>query len=327
MVLSKLILAAVVHGARAVPTSKGFCYGVPKADGSPGHGQGTCDVSEAECPANAMGWYPPGYVGGSGCCQCRASCDHSKETGDCAAYKYYDTPEVIHELGASGSCYRMPHAGEGASTISCNVDKHTCEDEYGAAKWYHPGTISSYGGCCHCPGGCNHTAEAPGCESGENYYPEAPMGGWPSAGSCMGIPGSPNMIDCNVGETMCKDELGASYWYAPGKISAYGGCCHCAGGCNHTAEDAYTGNGTCGQDDMYYEDYSGPYTMAPTSPSPAPVAAPAEDPEEPEEPPKKNKKKNKGKKDKKKKKNKNKGKKNKKKNKGKGKKNKKNKMF
>ena len=50
----------------------------------------TCNVAEAECPEY---WYAPGYLSSyNGCCHCDASCDHSKETGDCA-YSYDAHPD------------------------------------------------------------------------------------------------------------------------------------------------------------------------------------------------------------------------------------------
>jgi uncharacterized protein (DUF305 family) len=43
-----------------------------------------CDVAEAACPGY---WYEPGFVGGSGCCHCTASCDHADETSqECTYY-------------------------------------------------------------------------------------------------------------------------------------------------------------------------------------------------------------------------------------------------
>jgi len=61
----------------------------------------TCDVMEAMCTSPSM-WYAPGYVGGSGCCHCEASCDHTAETGaDCEA-QYNDAADGDHDMPGDG---------------------------------------------------------------------------------------------------------------------------------------------------------------------------------------------------------------------------------
>ncbi|GBG28874.1 Protein FAM32A [Hondaea fermentalgiana] len=60
-----------------------------------------------------------------------------------------------------GSCYNADGHG-----ITCGVDEESCLAgnanstlPYQQFHWYEPGYISARGGCCHCCGGCNHTAE------------------------------------------------------------------------------------------------------------------------------------------------------------------------
>ena len=75
--------------------SAGSCY-----DMAAGHTV-TCDVMEAMCTSPSM-WYSPGYVGGSGCCHCAASCDHAAETGaDCEA-QYNDAADGDHDIPGHG---------------------------------------------------------------------------------------------------------------------------------------------------------------------------------------------------------------------------------
>jgi hypothetical protein len=50
-----------------------------------------------------------------------------------------------------------------------------------------------------------------------------------SAGSCYETTG--HTISCNFAEEDCSE-----FWYEPGYVSSYSGCCHCAASCDHDAE-------------------------------------------------------------------------------------------
>ena len=50
-----------------------------------------------------------------------------------------------------------------------------------------------------------------------------------SGGSCYET--TTHTVTCNVAEEDCPE-----YWYEPGYVSPYSGCCHCAASCDHDAE-------------------------------------------------------------------------------------------
>mmetsp|Transcript_22797 Transcript_22797/g.36816 ORF Transcript_22797/g.36816 Transcript_22797/m.36816 type:complete len:258 (+) Transcript_22797:97-870(+) len=190
-----------------------------------------CAVNETTCTAGNPETGMPSFIHldegylYDGCCVCCNGCNHTLETGsDCGTY--YVDGECGHEGGPSedsifyegetssnstdgsgdsnststnttsdigagdnaGSCYSVSD-----HSVYCAVDQTTCEsgnteDSYLYA-WYEPGYISTavqsdgYG-CCHCCGGCNHTAEY-GTNCSTHYYPDGECGhdGGPSEDS------------------------------------------------------------------------------------------------------------------------------------------------
>jgi len=62
--------------------SKGSCYlGAPSR-------LVLCDLTDAECEEQGEYWYAPGYIGGTGCCHCAASCTVLNDAEDTC--RYYD---------------------------------------------------------------------------------------------------------------------------------------------------------------------------------------------------------------------------------------------
>jgi hypothetical protein len=112
----------------------------------------TCDVAEADCTGT---WYEPGNVGGSGCCHCDGSCDHTEETGTECNAGYYDIKT------SKGSCY---HGHTADPMITCDVAEADC-----TGTWYEPGKVGGSNGCCHCEGSCDHTEET-GTDCASSYY-------------------------------------------------------------------------------------------------------------------------------------------------------------
>jgi hypothetical protein len=70
-----------------------------------------------------------------------------------------------------------------------------------------------------------------------------------SKGSCYGQIGrSGKSTECNVDEATCREGDGGvrggngRYWYAPGYVSGYSGCCHCKYGCTETPNGVPVGS-------------------------------------------------------------------------------------
>ncbi|GMH70864.1 hypothetical protein TrST_g2629 [Triparma strigata] len=134
-------LSGGTSGDNAFYSSVGSCYI---------HGSGTtCNVAAADCTGSP---YAPGYVSShSGCCHCEGGCVHADETGtDCGPY-----PDTVTSVG---SCYA-------SGSVTCNVAAADC-----TGTDYAPGYVSGYGGCCHCLGDCDHSAET----GTDCTYPDAP---------------------------------------------------------------------------------------------------------------------------------------------------------
>ena len=53
-----------------------------------------------------------------------------------------------------------------------------------------------------------------------------------SVGSCYDS--TTHVVTCDTDNTTCVTS--GNYWYAPGYMSSYSGCCHCDSGCDHSAE-------------------------------------------------------------------------------------------
>ena len=159
---------------------------------------------------------------------------------------------------SGGSCYTyMTHE------VMCDVTSSICNGVQGG-YWYPPGYISSYGGCCLCDHGCDHSAETgTDCQSG---YSDS----FQSDGSCYDMFGD-NSIECDVDHAACDAKGSGFYWYNPGFVGS-SGCCHCYSSCNHNLETA--------ADCTYYET-GHPPTPSPsvspkpsTSPTPGPTVSP-----------------------------------------------------
>ena len=69
---------------------------------------------------------------------------------------------------------------------------------------------------------------------GFGYFLEPAPTGAPT-GTCMGscYDSATHIVSCNVPDIDCD-----GYWYAPGYMSDYSGCCHCECSCDHAAETA-----------------------------------------------------------------------------------------
>ena len=69
---------------------------------------------------------------------------------------------------------------------------------------------------------------------GFGYFLEPAPTGAPT-GTCMGscYDSATHIVSCNVPDVDCD-----GYWYAPGYMSDYSGCCHCECSCDHAAETA-----------------------------------------------------------------------------------------
>ena len=76
---------------------------------------------------------------------------------------------------------------------------------------------------------------------GFGYFPEACT----SAGSCYNS--ADYTVACNVPEDDCQVTDGR-YWYEPGYVGSYNGCCHCECSCDHALE---TATDSCS--DQYYD--------------------------------------------------------------------------
>ena len=53
-----------------------------------------------------------------------------------------------------------------------------------------------------------------------------------SVGSCYDS--TTHVVTCDTDNSTCV--TAGNYWYAPGYMSSYSGCCHCDSGCDHSAE-------------------------------------------------------------------------------------------
>jgi len=143
-----------------------------------------CDVGHATCDAMGAYWYSPGFISGSsGCCHCDASCDHDLETphvlekypgwncnasipNDCdpidlevvgCSVVYYGADGTQGSGGGHGAEYGPADGGacynaDGTHGITCNVAEADCTGDYLAPGY-------TYGGCCLCEAGCDHSAE------------------------------------------------------------------------------------------------------------------------------------------------------------------------
>ena len=119
--------------------------------------------------------------------------------------------------------------------------------------WYAPGYVSGYSGCCHCQASCGNVT----ADCADSYYdgpcptpappPEPTNACGVSAGSCYDS--TTHVVSCDVTDEDCS-----GYWYSPGYISGYSGCCHCQASCGNVTSDCA---------DSYYDD-------------PCPTPAPAE---------------------------------------------------
>ena len=180
----------------------------------------TCFIDSETCVSLGNSHYPAGHVGSDGCCYCESNCDHSQETStDC---NYYDT--------SAGNCY-----DPAADQMTCDVKESTCTAAGGS--WDAPGTISA-SGCCYCDETCDHSQEW-GADCEDQYYDESQ-----SDGSCYDP--TTHQVTCDVGHAACDGDY--RYWYAPGYISAWSGCCHCDASCDHALES--------GADCSYYDQES-----------------------------------------------------------------------
>ena len=72
---------------------------------------------------------------------------------------------------------------------------------------------------------------------GFGYLPEACT----SAGSCYSA--TDHTVTCDVPEDDCQE-----YWFEPGFVGSYNGCCHCECSCDHALE---TATDSCS--DQYYD--------------------------------------------------------------------------
>jgi hypothetical protein len=182
---------------------------------------------------------------------CEAGCDHSKETGTSCTYN--DSPPETCKYTATFDPHAGPvgyfkfdECGDVANpVIKMKQGTTYIFDQSHDSNWYHP-----LGWAYYVDGAHNEVDEL---EPGINP---------PDGGACY--LGSGN-IQCNKNKAECT-ALGSEYWYEPGALSSYSGCCLCQASCDHTKETvadpstcSYYDSPTCAADNtcqapMYYKD-------------------------------------------------------------------------
>ena len=89
--------------------SAGSCYN------QGGKHQVKCNVAQKVCKLDKKAyWYPPGFVGGSGCCHCGASCQHDKQkqTMQQCKGRHYDKSATGDKPGKNKTCPRSDMNGD-----------------------------------------------------------------------------------------------------------------------------------------------------------------------------------------------------------------------
>ena len=168
-------------------------------------------MTQTECEAAGNVWYEKGHVGSDGCCLCDSNCDHSLETADPKTCNYADAN--------AGGCYSVS-----THTITCDVAETTCT---GSGGYFYAANSKGSDGCCFCDEGCDHSAET-GTDCQLKGYADESQ----SDGSCYDP--TTHQVTCDVGHAACDGDY--RYWFAPGYISAWSGCCHCDASCDHDLE-------------------------------------------------------------------------------------------
>jgi uncharacterized protein (DUF305 family)/plastocyanin len=138
-----------------------------------------------------------------------------------------------------------------AKTISDNmkIDAAEPKPNFAAVKAAFESVYACLGIKCGDVGG--YILAAP------QYHPGAEPCGKLSKGSCYNA-GGDHKVQCNLAESECTSD----YWYAPGSVSRYNGCCHCQASCSMEKDGC-----------KYYEPVT-PYLPYGASPEPASDPAP-----------------------------------------------------
>ena len=208
-----LVLVAACAGARRLDivgdgtrqyASQGACMDVTTGIiycNLPGGDVSAFPLTESICINQGGTWFEKGHVGTDGCCLCDSNCDHSLETAAAGTCNYPDRN--------AGSCQNAA-----TGQVTCDVTAGQCASPN---VWSAAGALDS-DGCCFCDETCDHSAE-----TGTDCYLKGYADESQSDGSCYDP--TTHQVTCDVGHAAC-DALG-HYWYSPGYINSYGGCCHC----------------------------------------------------------------------------------------------------
>ena len=210
------------------------------------------------------------------CCACGGGDSSNSTDADAAAPTVTsvvesDDDEYLTALSSSSYSYASIWDGltsGGASCYeSCPYFPTTC-DEFESMSAACDDCVDSYAGCASsCSDeerayiisllGCT-PSDAVGPHAGGSFsygpYEYVSNDCGVSAGSCYHS--STHVVSCNVASDECS-----GYWYSPGYISGYSGCCHCQASCGNVTSDCA---------DSYYDDPCP--TSAPTPP-PATIEA------------------------------------------------------
>jgi len=136
----------------------------------------------------------------------------------------------------------------GGGKMDCAADGGDTSTESGCTSsggtWFVQGQYES--GCSPLRQLSSHAADqGSGYGYGYGMTLEEDFGSQFSKGSCYG--GGQGVV-CNVDEATCREGDGGErggngrYWYEPGYVSGYSGCCHCKYGCKETPNGVPVGS-------------------------------------------------------------------------------------